>query len=337
LILTGSISNRAGPEWPHAKPRVLSDQEVLSARCYFDWLKLWLPSATQGSDWNGDRDGRSNLLRWTFYPEHDSRLAGPPAVPEAAPASTSVAQADPAFVARLLDRVTWQYPFAAAVEERSKATVTELRQRGLEEEEETVRARFVQPERFQLRSPIGGTLTAAEIGTAHHRFLQAVLLTRVGSVTELRSEAARLQAAELLSDVEMSALDLDALARFWESEPGQRITANATAVRRELPFTARFSPGDLRAAGLSARAGLAGEEYVVVQGVIDLAVLLPGEIWLLDFKTDRLKADQIEARAREYDSQLRLYAQALERIYGRRVTNCWLHFLSVGQTVEVIP
>jgi ATP-dependent helicase/nuclease subunit A len=76
-------------------------------------------------------------------------------------------------------------------------------------------------------------------------------------------------------------------------------------------------------------------EFVIVQGVADLAVILPKEIWLLDFKTDRVTVNELEAKKKTYEPQLNLYAQALERIYGRPVTERRLHFLSCGITVPL--
>ena len=77
------------------------------------------------------------------------------------------------------------------------------------------------------------------------------------------------------------------------------------------------------------------DEFVVVQGVVDLAVILSEEIWLLDFKTDEASAREIEKKVRLYEPQLKLYARALERIYRKPVTDCRLHFLSCGVTAAV--
>jgi ATP-dependent exoDNAse (exonuclease V) beta subunit len=74
---------------------------------------------------------------------------------------------------------------------------------------------------------------------------------------------------------------------------------------------------------------------VVVQGVADLAVLLPEEIWLLDFKTDEVRANELAGKIKIYEPQLKLYASALKKIYSRPVTNCWLHFLSARKTADV--
>jgi ATP-dependent helicase/nuclease subunit A len=130
-------------------------------------------------------------------------------------------------------------------------------------------------------------------------------------------------------------LDLTALAKFWDSELGRKIRANAAQVRRELPFTARFTPAEIEQfAGIPAAAGLKNE-FVVVQGVADLAVVLPDEIWLVDFKTDAFGPAELPAKVKAYTPQLRLYAAALAKIFNRPVARRALYFLSAQQTVEV--
>jgi ATP-dependent exoDNAse (exonuclease V) beta subunit len=106
-------------------------------------------------------------------------------------------------------------------------------------------------------------------------------------------------------------------------------------VKRELAFTAKFSPAELsEILGTKSEAGLE-KEFVVVQGVADLVVLLPREIWLVDFKTDEVRADDLPSKIKLYAPQLKLYARALVKIYARPVTACRLHFLRARQTVNV--
>ena len=104
-------------------------------------------------------------------------------------------------------------------------------------------------------------------------------------------------------------------------------------VHRELPFTARLGAADLANLKFSASAAELDGEFIVVQGVADLAVILEKEIWLLDFKTDALTRKELPEKTRHYESQLKLYALALGRIYDRPVTRRWLHFLEIGETV----
>jgi ATP-dependent helicase/nuclease subunit A len=152
----------------------------------------------------------------------------------------------------------------------------------------------------------------------------------------LETEARRLEWEKVLSAEEYAVLDLDALADFWNSPPGRKIRAQPPDfVKRELPFTAKFSPAELaEITGAKTEAGLENE-FVVVQGVADLVVLLPKEIWLVDFKTDRVRAGELPEKTRLYKPQLKLYGHALAKIYSRPVTNGWLHFLSARKTVDV--
>jgi ATP-dependent helicase/nuclease subunit A len=227
--------------------------------------------------------------------------------------------------------LNWEYPHAAATKRKAKASVTELR-RAAEELDDEAEPVF-NPLRWNpsnRKSQIGNQkLSAADFGTAHHKFLQHFTLEKTG---ELAAEAERLVRGNYLSADEGAVLDFPALASFWNSPLGKDIQANAEYVRRELPFTARFSPAELAAiTGAKAEAGLENE-FIIVQGVADLAVLLPQEIWLVDFKTDTVRQGELAEKVKSYTPQLQLYAAALEKIFARKVTRRALHFLAARRT-----
>jgi ATP-dependent helicase/nuclease subunit A len=226
-----------------------------------------------------------------------------------------------------------EYPFTAATQRPAKSSVTALRRQAEELDDEAERVftarNFAQAGRRKSRAK----LSAAETGTAHHKFLQHIALENSADVAALESEAGRLEREKVLSADERAALNLEDISAFWSSEPGRKIRARAANVRRELAFTARFSPAELAAiTGAKSEPGLESE-FVVVQGVADLVVLLPEEIWLVDFKTDEITANALREKKRFYEPQLKLYALALEKIYSRPVTARWLHFLSARKTV----
>ncbi len=260
---------------------------------------------------------------------------------------------DDELVASLRAKLTRPYPHVPATHEPAKTSVTVLRRRAAAAEEE------VTPW-FRPRGADGwqgrGGLSAAQAGLAHHAFLQCVDLARTATALDLRNEAARLVSEGVLSERDAKALDFAALLTFWESSVGQQVRANARMVQREIPFTARFTVRELEAMDLmgTASGGSGGEmapaaetqnrrlltssptgereEFVIVQGVADLVVFGEREIWLLDYKTDHFDEAEVAAKAREHGPQLTLYALALERIYGKKVTRTWLHFLALGRT-----
>ena len=129
-----------------------------------------------------------------------------------------------------------------------------------------------------------------------HKFLQHFALAKTDSLAD---EAQRLEREKYLSADERAVLDLDALAEFWDSQLGKEIRAQPPGtVRRELPFTARFSPAEIAKITGEKNGAAREDEFVVVQGVADLVVLLAQEIWIVDFKTCLLYTSVPASRAR---------------------------------------
>jgi ATP-dependent helicase/nuclease subunit A len=345
LILTASISERKWTsQWQ--QPVAITAQAVVSAKAYADWLGLWFGIRSSESGVRNVTEGEWPYLRWRIVA--DDELAGESKNGNRK-SKTEIPALDNTTTARLRAILSWEYAFDAATQRAAKSSVTALRRQAeeLDDEAEPMFRDFSRPPETHSRkhpgrsrlSPQSATrnpqLNAAAIGTAHHKFLQYLSLENADHLKTLEGEAKRLKHEKYLSADEGAALDLANIAAFWSSPVGKKILAQRNSVQRELPFTAKFSPAEVDAIiGAQTPPGLE-DEFVVVQGVADLMVLLPGEIWLVDFKTDDINPRDLAERRRHYEPQLKLYLHALSRIYSRPVTNCWLHFLNARQTVDV--
>jgi len=309
---------------------------IPQAQSYAEWLSRWLGDRV---DWRG---GSGEVafptgapvarIRWRVHEGQAAPAAGGAREPGA---GAEVAPLSP----RQLERLDWGYPHAVAADLPAKTSATALRRLGAVADEET--ALLPGPQRAFAAWPGSAPtadkterLPATAIGTAHHRFLEHVDLARTASAAGLAAERERLCAAGALTADEAAALDLNALLGFWTTALGAELRQHGASVRRELAFTAAFAPPELAAFG-ERFATMPADEFVVVQGAVDLAVLLPGEIWIVDFKTDHITESELPARAGEHGRQLRLYAAALHRIYARPVTRCVLHFLALHRSWEV--
>ncbi|HEX7895704.1 MAG TPA: PD-(D/E)XK nuclease family protein [Terriglobales bacterium] len=153
----------------------------------------------------------------------------------------------------------------------------------------------------------------------------------------MRNEAEVLLEAGVLTGEQHAALDFGDLTAFWQSDVGAALRkVPVAAINREMEFTASLTAADLKTLpALHANRTLAEDDFIVVQGQVDLAVVLPEEIWLLDFKTDAVDEASLADKLKQYAPQLEVYACALEKIYRRPVTCCWLHFLRAHKTVEL--
>jgi ATP-dependent helicase/nuclease subunit A len=200
--------------------------------------------------------------------------------------------------------------------------------------EDTTPAAFLRLRKAATASPGDNGPSAVEKGLAHHKFLQHFAVAQGIDAAILKAEAERMVTQGLLTREEQSSLDLNGIAQFWDSSLGRRMAAHRQYLRRELPFTARFAPSELPPHAGAPHDPSLQHEFVVIQGVADAAVILSGEIWLVDFKTDSVTLSQAASRARIYEPQLRLYAEALSRIYNRPVTELWLWFLHCGHGIS---
>jgi ATP-dependent helicase/nuclease subunit A len=337
LILSGAVPQKKLDGFEAAGEDVRLE-DLLSARCYADWVGAWFSQQGGASGGSG--------VRWVV---HDTaKLLETPGTQDPAgergPLDPANAPLDPAAWQALQNRLAWQYPHPAATYEPAKTSVSILRRRAEADEIETAAnlfppahpgpardSRLRPPSRF----PRAEDTTALDIGMAHHEFLQLVSLDRLGSAEELRAEALRLRSEGAMDENAVVGLDFKALTAFWSSEVGRKIRAQSRYIHRELEFTARFSPPELAAIiGRKPEPGM-DDELVVVQGVADLVVLLPKEIWLLDYKTEAVSRDSLDQRVKGHTPQIKLYAQALSRIYSRPVSNAWLYFLAPQTAVRI--
>jgi len=344
LILAGTATRKlAEGDWAQPSPPRLTVAQLLSASKPMSWLGPLLAGLCGRADWASVSSGQGDLLAWQIV---DGEKLALPVTGNGSPAAEPEREA--AEVCELAARLNWNYPHQAATELPAKTSVTEVRRRLAEEMDGAAQplhpaASFartaIPPPASGLPLPSSDSgrgkgeesllkLSAAEVGTAHHLLLQHMDLNRAGDAEALRSEAKRLAAAGVLTEEQAAALDFDALAAFWGSATGREIRRQAAFVRRELPFTARFSPEELKLTNPAP-----ADEFVVVQGVADLVVLLPEEIWLVDFKTDDVPEAGLPGRTRDYQPQIQFYSAALERVFGRPVTRRWLHFLAARKTV----
>ncbi|MFO7173335.1 MAG: 3'-5' exonuclease, partial [Bacillota bacterium] len=186
------------------------------------------------------------------------------------------------------------------------------------------RPRFLQERR---------SLTPAERGTVTHLFLQHLRLVPPLDLPALAAERDRLVRQEILTPEQAEAIDLEAVAAFFRHPLGQRLLANPDRVRREVAFTYSLPA---RALDPSLPPGPEGDEPVLLQGMIDCLLDEPSGLVLIDFKTDRLRLDQVPMAVAQYSGQVALYARAIADIWGRPVREAWLYFLGPGRA-EPVP
>jgi len=104
--------------------------------------------------------------------------------------------------------------------------------------------------------------------------------------------------------------------RFFSSEPYKRLQ-RATVLGREVPFVMPFGEGQM------------------MEGVIDLIYRLDDRIWIADYKTDDVAAEDIQTRADRYRSQAESYSRAVASALGLPSVSFQFVFLRLGIAIDV--
>ena len=228
----------------------------------------------------------------------------------------------------LRDWLEWEYPGRALADVPSKVTATQLKGRYQDEEAAQDAPRPHRPisfDRPRFAAEERG-LTPAQKGTAVHLVMQLIDPARGATPAGVEEELARLEELECLTPQQRQAVDPARVAAFFASPLGRQ-AAGAADLRREFKFSI-LAP----AADYDRRAGEG--EQVLLQGVIDCCFTWGDGLTVVDFKTDRLRPGEEQARAEEYRVQLEVYTRALEEITGRPVTRRVLWFFASDAGVE---
>ena len=259
--------------------------------------------------------------------------------------------ADTQLVGQLKQRFSQRYPYQVDVLRKNKYSVSELKHRAMRErfeaeQEETVPAFLEEPvtptiplfiqreESVEQETPNRGALR----GTAVHRVMECY---------DFASEKSVHEQMEAMEKEEKITADMRALVKeqivadFVSSVTGRRmaLAQRGGALYREKPFVMGFTEEELENYGFGVGSNTDSRENIyektdsdqekeeqkkvrheedltLIQGIIDVFWIEKDGIVLLDYKTDRVQ--QAKELIDRYETQLKLYADALERVFAAR-------------------
>jgi ATP-dependent helicase/nuclease subunit A len=139
-------------------------------------------------------------------------------------------------------------------------------------------------------------------------------------------ELDRLVEQGLLSAQYRDEIRPEQILSFFQTPLGERIRTSDNVIR-EFKFSILW--------GGEEGTTECQEDMVLLQGVVDCAVIENDGIVLVDFKTDRVTDLTLDAVTQGYVPQVHAYAQALEKIYQKNVKQMLLYFFHMGKFVEV--
>ncbi len=259
---------------------------------------------------------------WLIQTHHDILCSDAPALEESA-----VNNLDKSVPMQMARSLVFDYPFTVATKTPSKQTATQLKGRYKDQE---IAENALPPKKLSSnwRKPsfVSDRTSGKVYGTAIHAVMQFIDYQKCVSKEGIVSELDRLVEVGYISKEQREYADADKLAAFFLSDIGRKIS-KANNILREFKFTI-LDDGKLCKVD-------AENEKILLQGVVDCAVVDDDGIIVLDFKTDRVSDTTVEAAAGAYRPQVDAYADALSRIYELPVKEKWLYFFHIDRFISL--
>ncbi|MBR5125477.1 MAG: helicase-exonuclease AddAB subunit AddA [Oscillospiraceae bacterium] len=233
----------------------------------------------------------------------------------------------PDHAASLLEAaLSFRYPWQTATKAPSKQTATALKGRFKDSEAAEKTKSAVIARNWRTPSFASDIAEGRTIGSAIHAAMQYVRYENCGSPDGVQQEIRRLVENGFLSEEQGALVDWRMISGFFATDLGRRLTAGAECLR-EFKFS-------ILDEGTNYGEDLSGE-MVLLQGVVDCALMEPDGIIVLDFKTDRVTEETLADAVDRYRVQVQTYARALSRIYELPVKASYLYFFRLNRFVAI--
>ena len=229
-------------------------------------------------------------------------------------------------VRRISCGISFTYPYLAATKIPSKQTATQLKGRDKDSEAAENTNDAIHYRSWRKPSFAEGGVSAVEHGNAMHAVMQYIRFEKCDCMDSVQAEIERLLEQGYISNAQASSVNVEQITAFFATDIGRELR-QAKNVLREFKFSVLVESEEIP---------LEFQDKILLQGVVDCALIKDDGIYIIDFKSDRVTAKTIDATVEKYRGQLEVYAKALSMIYCKPVKSAHLYFFSINQFSRII-
>lgn len=278
------------------------NQNIYSCRRYFDWIFMAL-------DWL-DRKKFETSKSFTIFDGTDSQArvtVDDFDFEQSQKSEFEFGEYDKNLIGTIKTNLAWEYPYESTQNLAIKNSVS-----GLLKEESDYEHSVDMFEELTLNERIAPS-ESVERGNAYHTVMQEIDFSTDCDIEKIIRD----KCVEKYVDAKKVKKCVETIRCF---------TLNAT-VKKEAQFLMRTRHMDFVKGG--------SDKKLLVQGVVDLYIDDGDSVTLIDYKTNRVK--DIDALAKMYATQMRLYALALQKALAKPVKNVFLYSFDKDKLVDMSP
>lgn len=230
-----------------------------------------------------------------------------------------------------LDRVlSWSYGYRELSELHLSQSVSELKRLNLDEETTAYKGPVTETPSYRPFFVMGEQpLTGAEKGTVFHKVMDHLDFSEEWTSSKVEDLLQQLVVKKVITEKEKCTVHTQGIMNFLRSSLGRRVikAAKAGEAYKEKPFVMGIPVSEVKKT--------AADDYVMIQGVIDLHFYEGDDLVLVDYKTDYAKDVPDGVFIERYRSQMGYYKRALEQQTGKTVKEIWLYVAGDNRAVQV--
>ncbi len=228
---------------------------------------------------------------------------------------------------KLKKSLAFIYGYQAATMAPSKQTATQRkgREKDTEAAEDAPEVKHIH--RSWRKPGEAKRVRGTDMGNAVHAVMQYICFEACEDEAAVAQQIRQMVSRGQITQEQAAMADQKKIAAFFATELGKKLRAEKE-VLREFKFSILDDAnqyGD----------GLEGEK-ILLQGVVDCALIEEDGITIVDFKTDFVTEETVAERAELYRPQVLAYVNAMARIYEKNVKSAVLYFFRLGKFVSVL-
>lgn len=215
------------------------------------------------------------------------------------------------------------YPYLNATRQAYKRTVSQISKENLQKTDDTLdffeyREIYNSENSFSLDKKPNilhlNSFSKADFGTIFHTLMRHIKI-KEHDVKSVNDEIERLISMEILTREEASLIDPNMIVTFFKTKLAGKFIQNKNSLKREEAFTMVYVNEN--------------GEKIYLDGQLDAYFIENGEINIVDYKTDS-RIDKLK-----YETQVKLYANALRKAYGLKIKAIYLYWARFGQVTKL--
>ena len=354
LILTGSVKDIPGTLYKWGKnldgDSPVSQYDVLKAKNYLDWI---MPSVLKHKDFNEIR--KAYNIEALSQSNHDSKWSfdtweRDDVIVEEKEEETNIESLlkemeeksnESDYSLQIYEKLNYVYPYEESVKVSASISVSEIKKIQSVHEEDYSKPMY--EEKITLKRPLfiqedeaKNKISPQERGTIVHLVMEVIDLNKINTLDEIKSQIKDLIKKEIISEKQSLVINPFKIYKFFKSNIGKRALLSHF-IKREQSIYSQIKMNDiyLNNEDIQNNRETYEEESLMLRGIIDLYFEEDDEIVIVDYKTDYIDEDNKQEVIDRYRKQLDLYAEALNKLTGKRVKEKYLYLFNIDEEVKL--